>query len=80
MDALFLEACRGVVEGKIEAVEEYLAAGGDPARQLTETDVEILARPSAFDPGFTFGSFSSAISSRASESSAIVGSNYSCRN
>lgn len=53
VDALFLEACRGVVEGKIEAVEEYLAAGGDPTRQLTETEVEILARPSAFDPGFT---------------------------
>ncbi|ODN01147.1 Ubiquitin thioesterase trabid [Orchesella cincta] len=53
IDALFLEACRGVVEGKIEAVEEYLAAGGDPTRQLTETEVEILARPSAFDPGFT---------------------------
>lgn len=53
VDALFLEACRGVVEGKIETVEEYLAAGGDPTRQLTETEVEILARPSAFDPGFT---------------------------
>lgn len=53
VDALFLEACRGVVDGKIEAVEEYLAAGGDPTRQLTVTEVEVLARPSAFDPGFT---------------------------
>lgn len=53
IDALFLEACRGVVDGKLEAVEEYLAAGGEPTRQLTETEVEVLARPSAFDPGFT---------------------------
>ena len=52
-DSRWLEACRGVVVGNIAPVEEYLASGGDPARQLTAGEVAILNRPSAFDVGYT---------------------------
>ncbi|KTG41369.1 hypothetical protein cypCar_00016184 [Cyprinus carpio] len=52
-DWLFLNACAGVVEGDLAAVEAYKSSGGDIARQLTSDEVRILNRPSAFDAGFT---------------------------
>ncbi|XP_051968803.1 ubiquitin thioesterase ZRANB1 [Xyrauchen texanus] len=53
MDWLFLNACAGVVEGDLSAVEAYKSSGGDIARQLTPDEVRLLNRPSAFDSGFT---------------------------
>uniref|UniRef100_A0A671LG28 ubiquitinyl hydrolase 1 n=2 Tax=Sinocyclocheilus anshuiensis TaxID=1608454 RepID=A0A671LG28_9TELE len=52
-DWLFLNACAGVVEGNLSAVEAYKSSGGDIARQLTSDEVRLLNRPSAFDSGFT---------------------------
>ncbi|TRY82764.1 hypothetical protein DNTS_031673 [Danionella cerebrum] len=52
-DWLFLNACAGVIEGDLAAVEAYKSSGGDIARQLTADEVRILNRPSAFDAGFT---------------------------
>ncbi|XP_026872594.2 ubiquitin thioesterase ZRANB1 [Electrophorus electricus] len=52
-DWLFLNACAGVVEGDLTAVEAYKSSGGDIARQLTADEVRLLNRPSAFDDGFT---------------------------
>ncbi|XP_061767669.1 ubiquitin thioesterase Zranb1-like isoform X2 [Nerophis ophidion] len=52
-DWLFLNACVGVVEGELAAVEVYKTSGGDIARQLTSDEVHLLNRPSAFDLGFT---------------------------
>nr|XP_055027900.1 ubiquitin thioesterase zranb1-B [Misgurnus anguillicaudatus] len=52
-DWLFLNACAGVVEGDLAAVEAFKSSGGDIARQLTADEVRILNRPSAFDAGFT---------------------------
>ncbi|KAG7492644.1 hypothetical protein MATL_G00016820 [Megalops atlanticus] len=52
-DWLFLNACAGVVEGDLAAVEAYKSSGGDIARQLTADEVRLLNRPSAFDDGFT---------------------------
>ncbi|XP_048842679.1 ubiquitin thioesterase Zranb1 [Brienomyrus brachyistius] len=52
-DWLFLNACAGVVEGDLSAVEAYKSSGGDIARQLTADEVRLLNRPSAFDDGFT---------------------------
>uniref|UniRef100_A0A8C5GPH9 ubiquitinyl hydrolase 1 n=1 Tax=Gouania willdenowi TaxID=441366 RepID=A0A8C5GPH9_GOUWI len=52
-DWLFLNACVGVVEGDLAAVEAYKSSGGDIARQLTSGEVRLLNRPSAFDDGFT---------------------------
>ncbi|XP_026078043.1 ubiquitin thioesterase ZRANB1 [Carassius auratus] len=52
-DWLFLNACAGVVEGDLSAVEVYKSSGGDIARQLTSSEVRLLNRPSAFDSGFT---------------------------
>ncbi|CAM4712710.1 unnamed protein product [Leuciscus chuanchicus] len=52
-DWLFLNACAGVVEGDLSAVEAYKSSGGDIARQLTGDEVRLLNRPSAFDSGFT---------------------------
>ncbi|KAK3932268.1 Ubiquitin thioesterase trabid [Frankliniella fusca] len=49
----WLAACMGVVDGDPNPVEAYLAAGGDPARQLTASEVSLLNRPSAFDVGYT---------------------------
>lgn len=43
----------GVVENNMTAVEEYLARGGNPSRTLTNSDVAILNRNSAFDVGQT---------------------------
>ncbi|XP_034049596.1 ubiquitin thioesterase Zranb1 [Thalassophryne amazonica] len=52
-DWLFLNACVGVVEGDLAAVEAYKASSGDIARQLTADEVQLLNRSSAFDVGFT---------------------------
>ncbi|XP_008312313.1 ubiquitin thioesterase ZRANB1 [Cynoglossus semilaevis] len=52
-DWLFLNACAGVVEGDMAAVEAYKSSGGDIARQLTASEVQLLNRSSAFDVGFT---------------------------
>nr|XP_014435548.1 ubiquitin thioesterase ZRANB1 [Pelodiscus sinensis] len=52
-DWLFLNACVGVVEGDLAAVEAYKSSGGDIARQLTSDEVRLLNRPSAFDVGYT---------------------------
>ena len=41
------------MEGDSHAVEAYLAAGGDPARQLTQDECSFLSRPSAFQSGYT---------------------------
>ncbi|CAB3360653.1 Hypothetical predicted protein [Cloeon dipterum] len=49
----WLDACLGVVQGDSRPVEAYLANGGDPTRQLTATEVNLLNRPSAFDVGHT---------------------------
>ncbi|KAJ9573789.1 hypothetical protein L9F63_008826, partial [Diploptera punctata] len=49
----WLNACLGVVEGDPNPVEAYLSSGGDPARQLTPSEVTLLNRPSAFDTGHT---------------------------
>ena len=53
VDWLWLNACQGVVEGDSHAVEAYLAAGGDPARQMTQDECSFLSRPSAFQSGYT---------------------------
>lgn len=50
---LWLNACHGVVDGDVHAVESYLAAGGDVSRQLTADECHVLKRPSAFEPGHT---------------------------
>ncbi|XP_030058411.1 ubiquitin thioesterase ZRANB1 isoform X2 [Microcaecilia unicolor] len=52
-DWLFLNACVGVVEGDLSAVEAYKSSGGDIARQLSTDEVRLLNRPSAFDVGYT---------------------------
>ncbi|XP_005305921.1 ubiquitin thioesterase ZRANB1 [Chrysemys picta bellii] len=52
-DWLFLNACVGVIEGDLAAVEAYKSSGGDIARQLTADEVRLLNRPSAFDVGYT---------------------------
>ncbi|KAI0207295.1 Ubiquitin thioesterase zranb1-B [Lamellibrachia satsuma] len=52
-DWLWLNACQGVIEGDTNAVEAYLMANGDPARQLTSDDCTLLNRPSAFEVGYT---------------------------
>lgn len=53
LDWLFLNACVGVVDGDLTAVEAYKSSGGDIARLLTSDEVRLLNRPSAFDAGFT---------------------------
>lgn len=52
-DWSWLNACVGVVENNMSAVEHYLARGGNVARALNSNEVLILNRPSAFDVGFT---------------------------
>lgn len=52
-DWCWLNACLGIVEGDNSPVEAYLASGGDPARQLTHSEVLLLNRSSAFDVGHT---------------------------
>jgi ubiquitin thioesterase ZRANB1 len=50
---LWLNACVGVVEGEAQAVEAYIASGGDPYRQLSHDEATLLNRPSAFQAGYT---------------------------
>uniref|UniRef100_A0A336MV22 ubiquitinyl hydrolase 1 n=1 Tax=Culicoides sonorensis TaxID=179676 RepID=A0A336MV22_CULSO len=52
-DRQWLSACIGVVDNNRNAVEEYLACGGNPARALTATECSFLNRNSAFDVGHT---------------------------
>ncbi|XP_041370674.1 ubiquitin thioesterase ZRANB1-like [Gigantopelta aegis] len=52
-DWLWLNACIGVADGDSNAVQAFIAAGGDPARQLTQDEVILLNRPSAFQVGYT---------------------------
>lgn len=52
-DWLWLNACQGVVDGDPNAIEAFIAAGGNPSRQLTADEVLLLARPSAFETGHT---------------------------
>jgi ubiquitin thioesterase ZRANB1 len=52
-DWIWLNACIGVVENNFAAVEHYLARGGNVARTLTNNEVLLLNRPSAFDVGHT---------------------------
>lgn len=52
-DWLWLNACVGVVEGEAQAVEAYIASGGDPYRQLSHDEATLLNRPSAFQAGYT---------------------------
>lgn len=52
-DWTWLNACMAVVQGDAGPVGAYLSAGGDPARQLTASEVSLLNRPSAFDTGYT---------------------------
>ncbi|XP_037030414.1 ubiquitin thioesterase trabid-like [Bradysia coprophila] len=52
-DWQWLSACIGVVENNFSAVEAYLSCGGNPGRSLTNTEVALLNRNSAFDVGHT---------------------------
>lgn len=52
-DWIWLNACIGVVENNLGAVEHYLARGGNVARTLTGNEALLLNRPSAFDAGHT---------------------------
>lgn len=52
-DWLWLNACVGVVVGDHGAIESFIASGGDPSRQLTQDEVALLNRPSAFEVGYT---------------------------
>ena len=53
VDWLWLMACQGIVDGDVHAVEAYLAANGDPARQLTADECALLGRPSAYASGYS---------------------------
>ena len=53
IDRPWLNACMGVLNGEPAPVLAYLAAGGNPSRQLTQNEVVALGRPSAFDAGYT---------------------------
>lgn len=52
-DWIWLNACIGVVENNLGAVEHFLGRGGNVARSLTSNEVLLLNRPSAFDVGHT---------------------------
>lgn len=52
-DWQWLNACLGVLENNIGAVEAYLSCGGNPGRALTSAEVTLLNRSSAFDSGHT---------------------------
>jgi ubiquitin thioesterase ZRANB1 len=52
-DWSWLNACIGVVENNLGAVEQFLARGGNVARALTSNEVLLLNRTSAFDVGHT---------------------------
>ena len=52
-DWQWLNACIGVVENNIGAVESFLAYGGNPGRALTPSEVNLLSHSAAFDVGHT---------------------------
>lgn len=52
-DWIWLNACIGVVENNLAAVDNYLSRGGNVGRALTSNEVLLLNRPSAFDVGHT---------------------------
>jgi ubiquitin thioesterase ZRANB1 len=52
-DWLWLNACQGIVDGDVRAVEAYLSSEGDTSRQLSQEEVIVLNRPSAFERGYT---------------------------
>lgn len=52
-DWIWLNACIGVVENNLAAVDYYLSRGGNVGRSLTSNEVLLLNRPSAFDVGHT---------------------------
>lgn len=52
-DWLWLNACNGVVTGDSRAVEAFIGSGGNPTRQLTQEEVTLVNRPSAFEVGYT---------------------------
>ncbi|XP_035774996.1 ubiquitin thioesterase trabid-like [Anopheles albimanus] len=50
----WLNACIGIAENNIGAVETYLDCGGDPSRALTPAEVNLLSQSScSFDVGHT---------------------------
>ena len=36
MDWLWLNACKGVIDGQLRAVDAFLIRGGDPSRQISQ--------------------------------------------
>ncbi|XP_076362117.1 ubiquitin thioesterase Zranb1-like [Tachypleus tridentatus] len=50
-DRAWLNACMGVIDGDLNPVIHYLSIGGDPARQLTSSDVALLSRTMMFEVG-----------------------------
>lgn len=52
-DWIWLNACIGVVENNLAAVEHYLDRCGNVARTITSGEALLLNRPSAFDVGHT---------------------------
>lgn len=52
-DWIWLNACIGVVENNLAAVDHYLSRGGNVGRTLTSNEVLLLNRQSAFDVGHT---------------------------
>ncbi|XP_066936372.1 ubiquitin thioesterase ZRANB1-like [Clytia hemisphaerica] len=52
-DWVWLAACKGVADHDITAVSNYLALGGDRARQLSNEDVTVLNQPGRFEQGHT---------------------------
>lgn len=52
-DWIWLNACIGVVENNLAAVEHFLSRGGNVARAITSNEALLLNRPSAFDAGHT---------------------------
>lgn len=52
-DWIWLNACIGVVENNLAAVENFLSRGGNVARTMTNNEVLLLNRPSAFEVGLT---------------------------
>lgn len=53
-DWQWLNACIGIAENNVGAVESYLACGGDPSRMLTPAEVNLLNNNDiAFDVGHT---------------------------
>jgi ubiquitin thioesterase ZRANB1 len=53
VDWLWLNACQGIVDGDVNAMEAYLAANGDASRALTAEECTVLNRSSAFQVGYT---------------------------